>query len=368
MTTALSGIKPTGVLHLGNYLGMIRPALALAERSDRSYYFIADYHALNLLRDSNALRRLTLDVAATLLALGLDSTHTVMYRQSDVPETFELATILAAVTPKGAMNRAHAYKATVAANEEAGRAPDEGVNMGLYTYPVLMAADILLMEAGAVPVGRDQVQHVEIARDIAASFNGLFGDTLRLPAASIDAAVEVIPGLDGRKMSKSAGNVIPLFADEPEVRRLVARIRTDSRRPEEPKDPDTCLVFALFRHFATAAEREAMRSRYLAGGLAYAEAKSVLADVVDRELHGARERFQQIRPDEGRLRKVLAEGADRAREVAAATLARVRRATGTDDRLSRKAARTTGFSGPGGVGGRPARTAAAGHGRGRPRL
>jgi tryptophanyl-tRNA synthetase len=251
MTTALSGIKPTGTLHLGNYLGMIRPALELAGRCDRSFYFIADYHALNTVRDPDALRSQTLDIAASLLVLGLDPERTLLYRQSDVPETFELATVLAAITPKGAMNRAHAYKAAVAENQRAGRQADEGVNMGLYTYPILMAADILLMQADLVPVGKDQGQHVEIARDLAEAFNGHFGQVLRPPAAAIDETVETIPGLDGRKMSKSYGNVIPLFDSQGEVRRLVARIKTDSRRPEEQKDPATCLLFGLYRQFAT---------------------------------------------------------------------------------------------------------------------
>ena len=334
MTPAVSGIKPTGTLHLGNYLGMIRPALALAGRSDRSYYFIADHHALNQLRDPARLRALTLDVAATLLALGLDPARTLLYRQSDVPETFELATILAAVTPKGAVNRAHAYKAAVAGNEQAGRPADDGVNLGLYTYPILMAADILLVDGGAVPVGRDQVQHVEIARDVAAAFNSLFGQTLRQPEAAVDPSVEVVPGLDGRKMSKSYGNVIPMFAGEPELGRLTARIRTDSRQAGEPKDPDGCLVFRLYRQFATPAEGEAMRGRYAAGDIAYAEAKACLAGVIDRELGRARARFGELRPDEPRLLEALGQGAARAREVASATLARVRRATGTGARLT----------------------------------
>lgn len=337
MTTAISGIKPTGPLHLGNYLGMIRPTLALARRCERASVFVADCHALNLLRDRAALRAFTLDVAAALLALGLDPERTLLYRQSDVPETFELATIVAAVTPKGAANRAHGYKAAVAANEEAGRSADDGVNLGLYTYPVLMAADILVMDADVVPVGRDQVQHVEIARDVASAFNGLFGNTLRLPAASIDPAVETIPGLDGRKMSKSYGNVISLFAGEDELRRLVGRIRTDSRRPEEPKDPDACLVFGLYRQFATAAERDAMHARYAAGGIGYAEAKTAVVTVVERELGGARTRFRELRADEARLHEVLADGADRARATASEVLARVRRAIGTGPRLGRAA-------------------------------
>jgi tryptophanyl-tRNA synthetase len=324
MVTAVTGIKPTGTLHLGNYLGMIRPALRLAASSDRSFYFIANYHALNALRDLKRLRELTLDIAASLLALGLDPERTVLYRQSDVPETFELATILAAITPKGAMNRAHAYKAAAAANEAAGRPADDGVNMGLYTYPILMAADILLMDADLVPVGRDQVQHVEIARDVAEAFTATFGPALRAPAASIDPAVEVVPGLDGRKMSKSYGNTIPLFVEPERRRQLVARVRTDSRRPEEPKDPDACLVFGLYRQFAPEADQAALAGRYRAGGLGYAEAKACLADAIERELGEAGRRFERLRADEAALEAVLAGGAAKARVVAASTLSGVR--------------------------------------------
>jgi tryptophanyl-tRNA synthetase len=334
MTTALSGIKPTGTLHLGNYLGMIRPTLALAARSDRSLTFIADYHALNTMREPARLRDLTLDIAASLIALGLDPGRTRLYRQSDVPETFELATLLAAVTPKGAMNRAHAYKAAAAANEEAGRPVDDGVNMGLYTYPILMAADILLMDTDLVPVGRDQAQHVEIARDLGESFNSSFGPALRLPSAAIDPTVETIPGLDGRKMSKSYGNTIPLFVEPAELRRLVARIKTDSRRREEPKDPDTCLVFALFRQFASPDEQEGMRRRYISGGVGYAEAKAALVEVCERELGPARGRFREVRADEERLTNALSAGVDGARAVARATLTRAREAVGVGARLS----------------------------------
>jgi tryptophanyl-tRNA synthetase len=329
MTTAVSGVKPTGTLHLGNYLGMIRPALRLAARSDRSFYFIADLHALNTLRDAARLRDLTLDVAASLLALGLDPGRTALYRQADVPETFELATVLSAVAPKGAMNRAHAYKAVVAANEAAGRPADDGVNMGLYTYPILMAADILLVDGDLVPVGRDQAQHVEIARDLADAFNATFGATLRAPAAAIDPSVEVVPGLDGRKMSKSYGNTIPLFADAERRRRLVARVRTDSRRPGEPKDPETCLVFGLYRQFAAEEARESMSVRYRDGGIGYAEAKACLAAAIERELGEAGERFRELRADEASLHTVLAAGAARARQAAGATMATVRAAIGT---------------------------------------
>jgi tryptophanyl-tRNA synthetase len=314
---------------------MIRPALRLAARTDRSFYFMADYHALNTVRDAVRLRDVTLDAAASLLALGLDPERTALYRQSDVPETFELATILSALAPKGAMNRAHAYKAAVAANEAAGRSADDGVNMGLYTYPILMAADILLVGGDLVPVGRDQVQHVEIARDLADVFNATFGTTLRPPNADVDPAVEVVLGLDGRKMSKSYGNTISLFLDPGSRRRLVARIRTDSRRPEEPKDPATCLVFGLYRQFASEDERESMSRRYREGGIGYAEAKDCLAAAIERELGAAGERFRELRADEASLRAALADGADRARRAARATIARAREAVGAGLRLTR---------------------------------
>jgi tryptophanyl-tRNA synthetase len=312
MTTAVSGIKPTGHLHLGNYLGMIRPALTLAERCERSFYFVADYHALNFLQDGGRLRELAL----------------VLYRQSDLPETFELATILAAVTPKGLMNRAHAYKAAAAANQARGRAQDEGVKLGLYTYPVLMAADILVMGGQLVPVGRDQSQHVEIARDLATSFNDAFGATLYLPSAVTEGSVEVIHGVDGRKMSKSYANTLPIFASPEERRRLVARIRTDSRPAEEPKDPDRCLVYGLYRLLAEPGEAADMRRRYAAGGVGYGEAKAELDRVLERELGPARQRFQHLRADERSLETMLAEGARAARRAAQATLARVRSAVG----------------------------------------
>jgi tryptophanyl-tRNA synthetase len=328
MTTAVSGIKPTGALHLGNYLGMIRPALALAERCERSFYFIADYHALNTLRDPNRLAALTLDAAASLLALGLDTRRTVLYRQSDLPETFELATILATVTPKGALNRAHAYKAAVSANREAGRPADEGVNLGLYTYPTLMAADILVTGAELVPVGRDQAQHVEITRQVARGFNEVFGQTLPLPRADIDPRVEVIPGLDGRKMSKSYGNTIALFAPELELRRQVARIKTDSRPPEEPKDPEASIVQHLFRHFGSAAEAEASRDLHAAGGLSYAEAKEALVQAIERQLGEGRRKFLALREDRAALAEILEGGAREAQAAARLTLSEVRSAVG----------------------------------------
>ena len=235
----LTGIKPTGNLHLGNYVGMVRPLRTLAEGADTVFLFIANYHALNSLRDPQALLSYTYDIAAALLSLGFDRDNVIIFRQSDVPETFELATVLSAVTPKGLINRAHAYKAAVDRNEKEGKEDlDAGINMGLYTYPILMAADILLYGTDIVPVGRDQVQHVEFARDIAGSFNHLFGETFKLPRHLVTEEAAAIPGVDGRKMSKSYGNVIPIFADEMTIRREVMGIVTDSQLPAEPKDPE----------------------------------------------------------------------------------------------------------------------------------
>ncbi len=250
---SLTGIKPSGTPHIGNYLGMIRPALDLA-KSYQAMYFIADYHALTTVREAKTLRYQTYDVAATWLALGLDPEEVIFYRQSDIPEVMELTWILSCYTAKGLLNRAHAYKAAVDENLAAGRSEDEGINAGLYGYPVLMAADILLFNSDVVPVGLDQKQHLEIARDIAESFNNTYGEVLKLPAAAIKEDVMTIPGIDGRKMSKSYDNVIPMFADPKQRRKTVMRIVTDSRRPEEPKDPDQDNVFAIYRYFARPGE------------------------------------------------------------------------------------------------------------------
>lgn len=328
MKTAVSGIKPSGTPHLGNYLGMIRPALRIA-RDHRAFYFIADAHALTTVGDPGELRTRTTEAAAAMLALGFDPGRSVVYRQSDVPEVFELACILSFSTPKGLLNRAHAYKSAVEENTSAGRSNDEGVTAGLFFYPVLMAADILLLGADVVPVGSDQEQHVEIARDIAMSFNRRYGRIFTVPEAAIDESVALITGLDGRKMSKSYGNVIPIFAQPGEISDLVARITTDSRRPQEPKDPDSCNVFAIYRHVAPAEEVEAMRRRYLEGGLGYAEAKQALARVLCDELHGARLNYRDLVESPYRIEEVLAEGAGRVRSVARAVLHRVKEAVGT---------------------------------------
>jgi tryptophanyl-tRNA synthetase len=325
----LTGIKPTGRPHLGNYLGTIRPALKFA-RDRQAFYFIADYHALTTLREPARLNRLIHEVAATWLALGLDPDRVVFYRQSAVPEIFELAWTLACTAAKGLLNRAHAYKAAVEANQSAGRDPDAEINAGLYNYPVLMAADILAFGTDRVPVGLDQVQHVEIARDIAAAFNHAFGAVLKPPQALIRSDVDTVTGLDGRKMSKSYGNEIPIMAPPEELKRLVMRIVTDSRRPEEPKDPESCNVFAIYRHLAPPADIERVRRQYLEGGVAYQRIKTELGDLLAEHFAPARRRFDELMGTPEQIAGILTQGAVKARRVARRTLMKVRRAVGID--------------------------------------
>ena len=325
---ALTGIKPSGTPHVGNYLGMIRPALELA-RHYQALYFIADYHALTTVRDGKEMKKLTYDVAATWLALGLDPEKVIFYRQSDIPEVMELTWILSCFTSKGLLNRAHAYKAAVDENLAIGVPPDEGINSGLYFYPVLMAADILLFNTNFVPVGLDQKQHIEIARDIAQAFNSTYGNILTIPEAAIREEVMTIPGLDGRKMSKSYGNVIPMFAPANKLKKSVMRIVTDSRLPEEPKDPETDNVFAIYRHFASEEDLERVRQRYLQGGMAYSEIKGELFERLEQTFGSARARYDEYMQDWGYLDQVLSKGAEKARKMAIPLLARIRKAVGT---------------------------------------
>jgi len=325
---ALTGIKPSGTPHVGNYLGMIRPALELA-RHYQALYFIADYHALTTVRDGKEMKKLTYDVAATWLALGLDPEKVIFYRQSDIPEVMELTWILSCFTSKGLLNRAHAYKAAVDDNLAIGVPPDEGINSGLYFYPVLMAADILLFNTNFVPVGLDQKQHIEIARDIAQAFNSTYGNILTIPEAAIREEVMTIPGLDGRKMSKSYGNVIPMFAPANQLKKSVMRIVTDSRSPEEPKDPETDNVFAIYRHFASEEDLERVRQRYLQGGMAYSEIKGELFERLEQTFGSARARYDEYMQDWGYLDQVLSKGAEKARKMAVPLLARIRKAVGT---------------------------------------
>jgi len=328
--TVLTGIKPTGAPHVGNYAGMIRPALALVRRhpQDRYLYFIADYHALTVVRSADEFRQLSYEVAAAWLALGLDPQQVILYRQSDLPEVFELNWLLACVTPKGLMNRAHAYKAAVAANVQKGVADeDAGVNMGLFNYPVLMAADILLFRTDVVPVGQDQVQHVEIARDVAGRFNAAFGPVLKLPAHQVKGGVGTVPGLDGRKMSKSHGNVIPLFAPRDELRALIGRIQTDSSPPDAPKDPDASAILTMYAQFADDEQVRAMRERYLAG-ISWADAKRALFEAMDSFLSGPMATYHDLIAHPEKMDDILADGARRARDLAAPVIENVRRAIG----------------------------------------
>jgi tryptophanyl-tRNA synthetase len=283
------------------------------------------------MKDPKELSALIREVAAGWLACGLDPEKVVFYRQSSIPEVFELTTMLMAFTAKGLMNRAHAYKAAVQENAEKGDDPDAGVNMGLFTYPVLMAADIILFDSDIVPVGKDQVQHIEMAQDIAQSVNYNYKqEVLKIPEALVSENVAVVPGLDGRKMSKSYGNAIPLFIPETQLRKLIMRIVTNSQAVEEPKDPETSQIFLLYKLFAGPEEQAALASRYRSGGMGWGEAKEELFRVVNRELAPIRERFNAIIADSAALDRTLAAGAEKARPIAAATLRRFRKAAGID--------------------------------------
>jgi tryptophanyl-tRNA synthetase len=325
----LTGIKPTGSPHVGNLLGAIRPALRLADQGLEAMYFIADYHALTTVQDPKALATLTYEVAATWLAMGLDPARVQFYRQSDVPEIFELSWVLACFTSKGWMNKAHAYKAIVAANEAGGEADaDAGINMGIYTYPILMAADILAFDIDLVPVGKDQVQHVEIARDIAQRLNHVCGaEVLRLPQPKLEDNSAIVPGLDGRKMSKSYDNTIPLFAPSKQLKKIVNRIVTDSTPPEVPKDPDTSTIFHIYRAVASPDDTRAFADRFRSG-IGWGDAKNALFERLETELGEARNRYDALMADRASIDALLAQGATRARRTARATLDRVRKAIG----------------------------------------
>jgi len=327
---SLTGIKPTGELHVGNYFGAIKPALELAEVYD-ARYFIADYHGLNTMKDPAELRSTTRHVAAGWLAAGLDPEKVVFYRQSSVPEIFELTVMLTAFTSKGLMNRAHAYKDAVQKNKDKGDDLDAGINVGLFTYPVLMAADIIAFDSDVVPVGKDQVQHIEMAQDIAQAVNANYGgQVLKIPRPGVQKDNAVVPGFDGRKMSKSYGNTIPLFVPEKTLRKTVMRIVTNSQAVEEPKDPDSSQIFLLYKLFTTLEEQDALAARYRAGGMGWGEAKEELLCAVNRTLAPMRERYDAIMADVPALDKILEQGAEKARPIAAATVRRFRKAAGID--------------------------------------
>jgi tryptophanyl-tRNA synthetase len=330
-TRVLTGITTSGTPHLGNYAGAIRPAIA-ASRADHveSFYFLADYHALVKVQDPARVQRSTLEIAASWLACGLDPNKVWFYRQSDIPEIPELTWLLTCVAGKGLLNRAHAYKASVDKNRAEGEDDDAGVTAGLFMYPVLMAADILMFKANTVPVGRDQVQHLEMARDFAARFNHLYGEHFVLPEAAIEANVATLPGLDGRKMSKSYDNTIPLFAPREELRKLIFGIKTDSRAPGEAKETEGSALFQLYQAFASADESAAMR-RQFADGIAWGVAKDLLFERVDREVAPMREKYQALIANPIEIEATLREGADKARKIATPFLAELRRAVGLRD-------------------------------------
>ncbi len=324
----LTGITTTGTPHLGNYVGAIRPAVvASRDESVQSFFFLADYHALIKCQDPELVRQSSKEIAATWLALGLDTENAMFYRQSDISEIPELTWILCCNAAKGLMNRAHAYKAAVQANEEAGEDPDFGVTMGLFSYPVLMAADILMFNAGQIPVGRDQIQHVEMARDIAQRFNHNFADVFTLPEAVLEDDVAVLQGLDGRKMSKSYNNTIPLFGSAKQLRKAINKIKTNLLEPGEPKDADDSAVFQIWAAFASADQVAEMR-REFENGIAWGEAKKRLFELIDAELSAPRERYQALMDDPGHIEQVLQQGAERAREHSAQLLSKVREAVG----------------------------------------
>jgi tryptophanyl-tRNA synthetase len=324
----LTGITTTGTPHLGNYVGAIRPAIAAARlENNESFFFLADYHALIKCTDPQQVHQSSLEIAATWLALGLDTERSLFYRQSDIPEIPELTWILTCNSAKGLMNRAHAYKAAVQANEENGEDPDFAVTMGLFSYPVLMAADILMFRAQDIPVGRDQIQHVEMARDIAQRFNHNFAELFVLPQAVVDDDSAVLQGLDGRKMSKSYNNTIPLFEPEKRLKKSINKIKTNLLEPGDPKDPDDSTVFQLWCAFSDEAAIAEMRQAF-ADGIAWGEAKKQLFERVNEELRGPRDEYERLIADPGHIESVLRRGAERAREHSAPFMQQVREAVG----------------------------------------
>jgi tryptophanyl-tRNA synthetase len=315
----LSGMQPSGQLHLGNYFGSMRPNLEWVGKAEQSFYFIVDLHALTTVQDAKALREYRRDIVLDYLACGFDPSKAVMFYQSDVPEHTELMWILSTLTPVGLLERAVSYKDKV----------EKGIpaSAGLFTYPVLMAADILLYDADIIPVGKDQKQHVEMTRDIAIKFNNAYGDTLKIPEPQIREEVAVVPGTDGQKMSKSYGNTIPLFGDEKAIKKTIMGIVTDSRGPEEPKDPDTCTVYQIHKLFLSESETKALADEYRAG-IAYGKAKEKLLDAYMAHFGAFRQKRDQLAADPAALDRIMAEGAEKAREIAGETMMRVRKAVG----------------------------------------
>lgn len=324
----LTGITTTGTPHLGNFVGSIRPSVAASRMVNvQSYYFLADYHALIKCDEPARIQRSTLEIAASWLAAGLDPERVTFYRQSDIPEIPELTWLLTCVTGKGLLNRAHAYKAAVDKNQAAGNDPDADISAGLFMYPVLMGADILMFKSHKVPVGRDQVQHIEMARDMALRFNHLYGEHFVLPEAAIEDSVALLPGLDGRKMSKSYDNTIPLFAPPGQLRKLIASIVTDSHAPGEPKETGGSALFQIYQAFASASETQALQHAY-AGGIAWGDAKQLLFERIERDVAPMRERYHALINDPEKIEDLLQAGACKARAVATPFMRELRQAVG----------------------------------------
>ncbi|MGH8026705.1 MAG: tryptophan--tRNA ligase [Pseudoxanthomonas sp.] len=333
MTRVLTGITTSGTPHLGNYVGAVRPAIAASRAPGvESFYFLADLHSLIKVQDAARVQRSTLEIAATWLAAGLEPDKVWFYRQSDIPEISELNWFLTCVAGKGVLNRAHAYKASVDRNRAEGEDDDAGISAGLFMYPVLMSADILLFNANKVPVGRDQVQHIEMARDFGQRFNHLFGrEYFALPEASIEENVATLPGLDGRKMSKSYDNTIPLFAPREELKKLVFSLRTDSKAPKEAKETEGSALFQLYQAFASEDETARMRQAY-ADGIAWGEAKQQLFERIDVEVAPLREKYNALIAKPTEIEAILRDGASRLREkYATPFIAELRHAVGLRD-------------------------------------
>ncbi len=321
----LTGVKPTGKPHLGNYFGAIKPAIELGKTAKQHIMFIADYHAINAEKRVDVLNKEIKEIACIYLAAGLDPKKSIFYRQSDVPEIFEMTTILTAFTPKGFMNKAHAYKAAVDKNIAMGKPNDDGINMGLYTYPILMAADILSFDTDIVPVGKDQVQHVEIARDIAGTINACYGKNILVqPEAAFDDNIAVIPGTDGRKMSKSYGNVIPMFEDDKTLKRAVFSVKTDSKPINEPKNPDEVLVYGIYKAVAPVDKVQEMAEGLKNGKLGYGHIKNMLLDAILAKTFQEREVYNYYMSHFDEVQAILDDGARRARTIASRTLKRLK--------------------------------------------
>lgn len=316
----LSGIQPSGSLHLGNYFGALEQFLNFQQSGAELFIFVADLHALTTSKNGEELQRNSFEIAAAFVALGLTGDHTILYRQSDVPEVLELNWILSCLAPMGLLERAVSFKDKVAQGLEA--------NVGLFNYPILQAADILIMQPDKIPVGKDQKQHLEITRDLAEKFNSKFGETLKLPEPEIPKKVAVVPGTDGEKMSKSYGNTIEIFADEAVLKKQVMKIKTDSTPKGQPLDYAKCLVFQIFKLLATEAEEKDLAEKYRNGEVGYGDAKQILLDKILAKFGPARAKFEELRKNPAQVEKILAEGGAKARTETVKNLAVIREKIG----------------------------------------